>query len=272
MLKSQIIILVIAIIAVIFLFNLPKYIVKDERREETTKTAAVNKASEEETHASQIPEADLKKLKDLTKNFLYVSDKEKKVKFADSLATTFRNFQKFDSSAKYLAEIAALKPEVSNFIKAGDAYFEAATYAIEDQKRQKLGEKAREQFNSALKKEPENLDVKAKIGKTYIGTEQTMMGIRQLKEVLEKDPQHEEALFALGTASIQTQQFDKAVERFEAMLKNNPDHLEANFWLGYSYLQLKKDKKAKEYFLKAKSLSQDPQVIATVDGYLKEIK
>jgi outer membrane protein len=272
MLKSQLIIIIAAIIAVIFLFNLPKYIVKDERqaKNESEKGMASNEKAVDEAHDLAIDEKDSEKLKNFTKNYLSVSDEEKKVKFADSLAVIYRRIHKYDSSAKYLGEIASLKPEKRNYINAGDAFFDASTFALDQEKSAKLGEKAQEYYKKVLSSEPANLEVKTKLAKTYISTE-PMTGVRMLKEVVKEDPDNEEALYNLGILSIQSKQFNKAVERFEVILKNNPDHLEAQFRIGYSYMMLGEKQKARDAFEKVKKLSQDPQVQSTVDTYIKEL-
>lgn len=274
--KSQIIILVIAIIAVIFLFNLPKVLVKDDRQADAGKTQNQSHTeTNEEVHNLEISENDQKKLNDLRKSYLSVSDNEKKIKFADSLATLFRKVNKYDSSARYIGEIASLKPEGINQIKAGDAYFDAATFALDQKKSKDLGDKARDYYLAVLEKEPGNLQVKTKVAKTYFGNgdpQNTMKGVQLLKEVIKEDPQNEEALFSLGQLSIQSQQFDKAVERFEVIAGKNPEHLEAQFWLGYSYMKLGEKKQARKAFENTKKLSDDPEVLATVDAYLKELK
>lgn len=274
--KSQIIILAIAIIAVIFLFNMPKFLVKDEREAKTAKAPNTPiSTSKEDIHSTDIPEKELKTLNDLTKSYLSVSDKKKKINFADSLSTMFRKVNKYDSSAKYLGEIARLEPTKLNIVRAGDAYFDASTFAIDQNKSADLGEKAKSYYKEVLDKEPGDLEVKTKYAKTFFGgsdPQNTMQGVRILKEVISKDPDNEGALFALGTLSIQSQQFDKAVGRFEALVNKNPKHMEGQFWLGFSYMKLGEKKKAKEAFEKTKQLSNDPEVNATVDAYLKELK
>lgn len=273
--KSQIIIVLIAIIAVIFLFSLPKFIVKDDRQPEAGKgQKAPNGAVKEEAHDSQIPEKDLKRLNELRKSFLSVSDKEKKVKFADSLAILFRNVNKFDSSAKYLGEIASLDPKKTNQIKAGDAYFDASTFALDQNKATVHGEKARAFYEKVLEEEPRNLEVKTKLAKTFVarGDENTMKGVQILREVIKEDPGNIDALFTLGTLSIQSNQFDKAVERFAVIVEKDPKNVEGHFWLAFSYMKLGEKKKARENFEKVKTLTTDPEVLAPTDSYLKELK
>jgi tetratricopeptide (TPR) repeat protein len=275
--KSQIIIVIIAIMAVISLFYLPKYLVKDEREQAKVEKIGNTPHSEvpETSHQMEIPEDQLNKINLLRKSYFSVLEKEKKLKFADSLAILFRNVNKYDSSARYLEEIAILDPTRKNVIKAGDAYFDAATFALNEEKSSDLAEKARALFEKAFEEDKNNLEVKTKLAKTYFGShdpQNTMKGVKMLKEVISVDPGNEESLFNLGTLSIQSKQYDKAVERFEAIVQKNPSHIEGLFWLGYSYMMMGEKGKAKDAFKKAKKLSKDPQVLATVDNYLKELK
>lgn len=275
MLKSQIIILVIAIIAVIFLFNLPKFIVKDNRTQGGKKEMeAVAPPADEEVHQVEISEKDRKKLEDLRKSFLTVSDKEKKINFADSLAGFYKKLSQFDSSAKYKGEKASLDPAPATLISAGEAYFDAATFAIDQNKSKTLGLKAREYFEEASGKEPKNLDIKAKIAKTYAvapDSENRMKHITMLREVLSEDPGNEEALLNLGKFSLQVSKFDNAIEKFETLLKKDPGNAEAAFYLGYSYMMKGEKEKAKKAFEDARSKSSDPDLHQAVDEYLKEL-
>lgn len=275
MLKSQIIILVIAIIAVIFLFTLPKFIVKDNRTTDNKGNIEVATAPvDENVHEMEMSDNDRKKLSELRKSFGSVSDKEKKLKFADSLAVFYKKISQFDSSAKYRGEIAEINSATLNLVGAGEAYFDAATFAIDQKKSKDLGLKARSYFEEAYRKEPANLDLKAKIAKTYAVAPDSvnrMKHITMLREVLEKDPQNKEALMNLGKFSIQVSRFDNAAEKFEALLKLEPGNAEAEFYLGYCYMMSGDKGKARTAFENARKKSPDPDLQKSADEYLKEL-
>lgn len=274
--KSQVIIVVVAIIAVIFLFNLPKHVVRNEKAGsgETAEKPTISEVKEE-AHANQLSESDISRLEKLRKSFFSVSDKEKKLKFADSLATSFRNLNEFDSSAAWFGQMVKIAPVKENLLKAGNAYFDASVFALKEEKSKNLALQARSFYEKALETEPQNLEIKTKIAKTYFGSsdpQNTMTGVRMLREVIEKDPNNEEALFTLGQLSIQSQQFDKAVDRFQTLLKTKPNNIEAEFWLGYSQMMLGNKKEAKASFKKVIEKADDPQVKTTAENYLKELK
>jgi len=274
--KSQGIIVIIAIIAVIFLFNFPKFILKDDREGKSKEAMKASVPQNEQAHTSEVSEADLKEIVSLRKNYYSVSDKEKKIKFADSLAGLFKNLNKFDSSAKYLGEIAVIDSKLENVIRAGDAYFEASTFSINREKATQLALEARAYFEKAQEQKPEDLEVKTKIAKTIIAEDPsnpqyTMKAVGMLKEVVSKDPLNQDALLALGMLSIQSGQFSKAIDRFQTLLKGHPDNVEGLFYLGYSQMMAGEKANAKSSFEKVKTLTKDPNILKSTEEYLKEL-
>jgi tetratricopeptide (TPR) repeat protein len=274
--KSQGIIVIIAIIAVIFLFNLPKFIVKDDRKGQSKEAMNASVPKNEQAHSSELSETDLKEIVSLRKNYYSVSEKEKKIKFADSLAGLFKNLNKFDSSAKYLGEIANLDPKPENIIRAGDAYFEASTFSINKEKATQLALDARGYFEKAQGQKPGDLELKTRVAKTIIAEDPTnpqytMKAVGMLKEVVSKDPLNQNALLALGMLSIQSGQFNKAIERFQALLNGNPNNVEGLFYLGYSQMMAGEKANAKSSFEKVKRLTKDPNILKSTEEYLKEL-
>jgi tetratricopeptide (TPR) repeat protein len=160
---------------------------------------------------------------------------------------------------------------MERWLKAGDSYFEAYSYAVEVREQQQLGENARKYFNLALKQNPDLFDAKAKVALTFLPG-QPMQAVILLREVVDGDPENELGLYNLGLLSIQSQQFDKAVERFEKLVQNHPAHLEGQFYLGVSYFESGEKIKARDQFELIKAMDQDPEVLVTVDEYLEKLK
>jgi Flp pilus assembly protein TadD len=271
--KSQYFILFSAIIAVVLLFSLPKIIVKNDRKLQSEEKQEHNSPGPSTNlHKVKMTDNDLSILNNLTKTYNNLSDKEKKVKFADSLANYYHRFHQYDSSGKYFEEEAKLSPTTSNFIKAGDAYYEAFSFNPEEGRADAMTAKAREYYQKVLDKDPGNLTVKNKIASTYIGTDNVMEAVVILKDIVKADPHNKEALYNLGILSIQSGQYDKAIGRFEEIIKFEPADANAHFYLGMSYMNKGEKKKARDYFDKAKKLEKDPAFQATVDDYIKELK
>ena len=272
--KAQFVIIFLALLFVSLLFTLPKVIVKDDRHtappidKQHVNDAESNKIKE--IHKVEISQNDLKILNSLTKSYYSVSDTKKKLKFVDSLAGYYQKLHLYDSSSKYYQEELKLKPTAENYIKTGDAYFEA--FSFNQTQEPELSVKARQFYQSALEKDTGNLSIKNKIAATFIGTNEAMEAVVILRQIIKADPKNKEALYNLGLMSIQSNQLDKAVGRFEEVLKYYPEDAGAHFYLGICYRNLEQKQKAREYFLKAKALNKDAAFQASVDEYLKELK
>src|SRR5207248_1830462 len=113
-------------------FTLPKVIVKDDRHiAPSVDKQHVNNAENtkiKEIHQVKTDPNDLKILNSLTKSYYSVSDPKKKLKFVDSLAGYYQKLHLYDSSSKYYQEELKLQPTTDNYIKTGDAYFEAFSF------------------------------------------------------------------------------------------------------------------------------------------------
>ncbi len=275
MYKQQIIIIVLAIALIAGMYSLPKVLVSNKPAAlagDSTKTSATAAAMAEGTHTTNLSEAQVASVDRLRKAFTASVDKEKKSKFADSLATLYKGASMFDSAAQYQEAIAQLNPGLESWVKAGDGYYDAFGFATDGQRAKQLGEKAREYYQKVLDKNPDLLDVKANMAMTYVATASPMQGIALLRQILEKEPGHERATFNMGLLSMQSGQYDKAIERFEQLLKVNPDNSQAKFYLGVSYAESGHAPEAKKLLREVKKTNTDPAVQATVDEYLKKLK
>ena len=196
---------------------------------------------------------------------------EKNAIFADSLANLYVAAGKFDSAAWFAEEASKFFNTAECWIKAGDHYYQAYTFALEEAKQKLLAEKAREYFNKVLDANPKNLEVKTKLAMTYVSSN-PMQGVTMLREVLAEDPANELALLNMGMLSIQSGQHERAIERLEELIKVNPNHAQAQLLLGIALMNTGDKTRAKEQFEKVKKIDKDPAVQATVDSYLNDLK
>lgn len=269
MLKTRIILIITAAFLVLGIFYLPKVVVDNDPK---ALSSSQETPISDDTHIEEVPE-------DTRQNIQYFKEKlaagkniEKNVIFADSLAQLYLQVNKYDSAAKFIEIIAENIPNTENWRRAGDVYYEAFSYAMDAGRRNEMAEKARKYFEKVLEKSPGDLDVKNKMAMTYLSTTNPMQGILMLKDILKQDPENEKALFNLGALSMQSKQYDKAVERFAKLVDLDPENTQARFFLGVSYLETGKKDEAKEQFEIVKKLDTDPEVQATVDSYLEDIK
>lgn len=191
---------------------------------------------------------------------------------ATSLAARYATVQRFDSAGYYLAGLAAAQPSEKAWQQAADAYFQAYSFAASAERKKMLGDRARELYDNVLQANPNNLDAKTNLGMAYMSSDNPVKGIGLLREVLEQDPKNEKVLYNLGILAIQSNQYDKAVERFAQLVQVNPKNVEGQFYLGVSLARINRAPAARAAFQKAKSLSADPALAASVDEELAKLR
>ncbi|MDW7695436.1 tetratricopeptide repeat protein [Flammeovirgaceae bacterium SG7u.111] len=266
------IILSIAILATVGLYFLPRVVVENEPAQ-TASVSDVSGGGEEVTdmHSTDIPEEQAAHMNEHKALFREATSEAQKLEQLTELMDEFKSFNLYDSAAIYAGQFANEYPSLANSILAGDAYFDAFSFAMSKEKTDKLGVKVREYYQRALEIEP-NEDLEVKIGVTYVSGDNPMQGILKIREVLGKNPENKLAIYNLGMLSMQSGQFDRAVERFEKLIELEPENTQAHFYLGVSYLETGSEQKALERFEHVKAVETNPQVLQSVEAYIKEIK
>jgi tetratricopeptide (TPR) repeat protein len=269
--KTQIILLVVGILSVVGLYSLPKIVVDNSENDAVTFVNEANPGGEIINHSSEVPEEIQPKI-DFWKDQLTNISSSTKEADLDSLMGIFQTINLYDSAAHYAEIYASEEKNVKLWQKAGDAYFSAFTYALDQSKTALLGSKARDMYAKVLEVEPDRLDIKNNIAMTFITTSNPMQGIMMLREILVVDDQNEQALLNMGRLSMQSNQFDKAIERFESLVDYHPSNLDGNYLLAICYFESGKVSKAKDQFQKVKGMDADPMVQTAVDEYLNRMK
>jgi len=265
MLKTRLI-LIIACGAVVWLiFLLPKSVVENEADMKNPMPSATTAHSQTDPLLqNQINQLKLKLANE--------SQKRNSAIFADSLAFLYQKTTRYDSAAWYAEQANTLFETTESKLKAGEAYYQAFSFAVDNTKRNELAAKARVFFQETLDKNPANLDIKTKMALTYIGSTSPMQGISLLREVLAENPKFEPALFNMGMLSVQSGQHAKAIEWLNKLLAVNPEDVQGTLLLGVAYANNGQKEKAREQFEKAKKLDPDPAVQQQADTYLKDLK
>lgn len=273
--KSHVLIIGIGLALIIGMYQLPKGNVSNKTASEAggANRDAVSKSSQEATkeedqHLAPMS-ADLQnKIASLKAQF----ESQKDVNNLNKLIEAFKTGNRLDSAAYYAEQFANQQPNLANWGRAGQLYFEAQTYAISPQKGQAMGEKARSFFEKILSQDPNNLLIKSNLAMTYVDTPTPMKGITLLREVIEQDPTFVPALFDLGVLSIKSNQFGKAQERFTQILKLDPKNYKAALNLGYCLAQLEKEQEAVKILQKVERESQDPEEVKAAKELLAEMQ
>ncbi len=268
MLKTRIILVIVAAALVWLIFLLPKAVVENESQLKEDAPAATTSPAGH----SEIPANISESIKNIRLKYSPDESDQKNAIFADSLRSLYTQAGQFDSAAWYAGQAATFFNTTESSLKAGNAYYEAYTFAMEPEKQKQLALKTQEWFTKVLETEPKNLEVKSKMAMTYMSTKSPMQGISMLRDVLKEDPKNEFALFNLGMLSIQSGQYDKAVDYMDKLVAVNPNHVQGQLLLGVAYMNKGDKDKARQQFEKVKQLDKDPAVQATADSYLKDLK
>ena len=269
MLKTRILLLAGSVIVIALIFMLPKVVVDNDNTLAQKPSDSTSASMPDHVDA---PADVLKKITAFRLQFQVGTSNEKNAIFADSLANLYQKAGKFDSAAWFSEESSKFFNTTESWIKAGDEYYQAYSFALDQTKQSRFAEKTREYYQKALNVNPRNLDIKTKMAMTYLSSGSPMQGITMLREVLAEDPKNEPALFNMGMLSIQSGQYDRAVERLSELIKINPNHTQGHLLLGIAWMNTGEKARARGEFLKVKEMDKDPAVLATVDSYLKDLK
>lgn len=258
---------------IFLLLSLPKVVVDNDS--DTTNVESSERIEDgtssdvESAHEIELSDSDREKIQYFKGE---LKNQNKSAIFADSLARTYLRYQQLDSLAKYANLLVELEPSMEIKEKAGNYFYEAFGYAIDESEARRLGGRVRELLGQVVDNDPDNLEAKSKIAMTYVSSSNPMQGITMLREVLEKDPDNKYALYNMGILSIQSGQYDRAIERLEKLLAVDEENIQAMFYLGVSYKETGNSEKARQWLTKAKDLGNDPAVSAAVDTYLQDLK
>jgi outer membrane protein len=270
MLKTRIILVVVSAVLIAAIFMLPKVVLDNEPEMKTSKSDSTS-SSKQDMHNTASQGA-LSAIRSVRAQLSEGVTNEKNAIFADSLVKLYAEAGKFDSAAWFSEEASKFFNTPKSWIKTGDAYYQAYTFAVDQTKQNVMAGKAQEYYQKVLGADSRNLEVKTKLAMTYVTSPSPMRGISLLREVISEDPKNELALFNLGMLSIQSGQNDKAVGHLEKLIAVNPNHTQGHLLLGIAWMREGKNQKAKEQFEKVKQMDSDPAVHATVDSYLKDLK
>jgi outer membrane protein len=279
--RGQLIVLAIAVATIVGLSFLPKSVVDSDNKtvgganrdgqppaKASTSTADSAMLGLHQVELSAEQKASLAKWR---ASFVQASSGRDQKKALDSLGVVFRAANLYDSVAHYTDQFAKANPNLASFLLAGDAYYEAFTFAVDNAKSSQLSAQAREWYQRILDKDPSRPDVRVKMGMTYVASDTPMKGIQLIRDVLKEDPDNKFALLNLGLLSMQSGQMDKAKERFEQLLGLDPNDTKAMFYLAVTQAELGKTAEARQLFEKVRRLDKDPALLQSIDSYLQEL-
>jgi predicted Zn-dependent protease len=287
--KSILAVLVAACGLTVGLYSLPKVVVQNEGKqlaarssrpatpdslnEAATVGGPVDAATKDraDTHANPLTSGQQQQINQLRQRYTAVAGSQK-VAVAEKLIDYFKSVSRYDSAAAFAGQLAQNEPTEANLMRAGNTYFEAYGFAVDERKSSQLGQKTRDFYQQVLAKNPGQLAAKANMAMTYVNTQTPMQGIMLLREVLQQDPANELALFNLGLLSMRSGQMERAVERFRQILVNDPTNRKARFYLGISLAESGQDAEARKVLAQVKADEKDPQILAAIGEYEAKLR
>lgn len=271
--KYVLFVVLLAAALTVGLYSLPKVVVRNETtqlngRTNTQTLGASRDKPQQQTaaHENPLSAGQQSQLSSLQSAFSKAAPEAQEA-IAEKLITLLHNVTRYDSAAYYAEKLAEIQPTEKNLLRAADAYYEAYTFSVDEQKTAVLGQKTRDLYDKALVKNPNLLSAKANMAMTYVNTDTPMKGISLLREVIAQDPTNEPALFNLGLLSMRSNQYTKAVDRFRQILVNNPSSRKAQFYLGISLAEAGQKAEAKKVLTEVKKQEKDPQILAAIREY-----
>ncbi|MGI4875127.1 MAG: tetratricopeptide repeat protein [Janthinobacterium lividum] len=220
---------------------------------------------------TQVDAEHRRELNSLLAKYNAITDPAGRRSAATTLAARYTTAQRYDSAGYYLATVATGQPSEKAWQQAADAYFQAYSFASSTERKKMLGGKAMELYDKVLAANPNNLDAKTNLGMAYMSSDNPVRGVTLLREVLAQDPKNEKVLYDLGILAMQSNQLDKAAERFGQLVQVNPNNVEGQFYLGIALARTNRPVEARIALLKAKSLSNDPALAASVEEALRKL-
>jgi tetratricopeptide (TPR) repeat protein len=269
--KSQIIAVVIGLVAVVVLYNLPKVIINKTDKEKlgSSKTEMPQKALFETKKAS---ENDLEKIASLRKRYNNSQDVKKSLNFADSLAKAFVSLSMFDSAASYADKIVLSNRGNLMCLKAaGNICFNIYSNIADPSKSVSYAEKAREYYRAFLKNDSTDMLVRNNFAMTYVVSNTPMQAIMELRKILVVEPQNVEAQFNLGLLAMQSGQYDKAVNRFKTLVEADGKNWNAKYYLALSLIETGKKQDAKNLLNEIAQSASDLQLAEDAKNTLSTI-
>ncbi len=270
--RQQIIILIVAVLSIAGLYSLPRVVVDNDENDGGGMIDITNPDESGVTHSAELPAEVLPLVARWKAELMAGTLITENEAALDSLMLVFQSVNKYDSAAYYAAQYAGAYPETEHWRKAGDAYYKAFTFAVDEAKTQQLANQARSYYDKILASGVNDLEAKNNIAMMLMSTSNPMQGVMMLREILAEAPDNESALFNMGILSIRSQQFERALERFETLVGYYPDHLEGQYYLGVSYFETGKLDKAKAQFEKVKQMDSDAMVQTAADEFLERIE
>src|ERR1041385_6859489 len=169
MLKTRIILIAASAIVIWLIFLLPKAVVENESQLKPVDSSSTHQDSHLPTGHSTTSPALAALIRGAKAVFENSSDKKNAI-FADSLRSLYMQSGQFDSAAWFGEKAATFCNNTESFLKAGNSFYEAYTFAMDAQKQKILAEETREYLGKVVDSNPKNYEARIKVAMTYLSS------------------------------------------------------------------------------------------------------
>lgn len=270
--KTQIGLVITAVVLFVLLFLAPKTHSKKETEENVTANASEKVLSLETfiTMASKSFKPEVKS----TYDSLLAKANSSKVDTAFVSVVQFWDKQKRPDFAAYFVEQIAERKQTSlAYSKAGDRYYYSVRFIKDNNEIPALYQGAIRCYEKAIEKDAKNIDAKIQLAACFVEDgKDPMKGIGLLREVEKTDSNNVKLQLTFAFFSAKSQQWDKAIKRFEKVLSIDPLYIEAYLHLADAYEQQGQKEKTIEMLEKYAAVTEDAMAKQEVLKYIEQLK
>lgn len=264
--KTQVIIIIGALVLFVLLFIAPKTLTKPQEgkvsESEMPNTANANLGLYLSMAQKALSAEQLKQFNTLTA-----------AKNTDSLVAFWDKLKRPDLASFFAEETAKKLNTVNAWLKAANRYYYAVQFTGDKTEVPVLFQCAMRCLNKTLKLDPKNNDAKIMLASCYVeGTQRPMDGITLLREVEKADSNNVKLQLAFAFFSVRSGQLDKAIVRFNKVLNIDSTYIEAYLHLADAYEQLGETDKTVVMLQKYSDKTPDITAKMEIDKYIKQLK
>ena len=267
--KTQLIVLVGALILFVLLFIAPKSLSKLSEVDLQKQKSQKNELSSE-ANLSVFLTIALKNTEPIKKAQLENLISQKKY---DTLIVFWDKLKRPDLAAHFTEAQAQLSQKADKWLKAGNRYYYAIQFSDDKTEIPVLYQSAMRCYNKNLALDPNNIDAKIMIASCYVeGTENPMEGISKLKKIEKIDSNNVKLQLTFAFFSVKSGQLDKAISRFKKVIQSDSNYIEAYLHLADAFEKQKNNSKAIEMLQKYISKTNDITAKNEINNYIEQLK
>lgn len=266
--KTQVILVLIALVLFVLLFIAPKIAPKSN-----DDTSIVNRQSTITNLNATIDVYVNLALKNLEPQKKLNVNKLLALKNYDSTIAFWDKQKRPDIASYYTEEIAKKTATATNWFKAGNRYYYAVQFSEDEKEVPILYQCAMRCFNKGLKLEPNNVDAKIMYASCFVeGTNNPMEGVTLLKQIEKTDSNNVKLQTVFAAFSVKSGQIDKAIYRYKKILQLDSTNIAVYLYLADIYEQQQNTQKTIDVLQKYATKTNDVTAKLEITKYIQQLK